>query len=79
MSRAYSNVYNGKSRHISLRHDYIRELISSGIITIIYVKSVNNLADPLTKGLSRDMVRKTSSGIGLKPFVGAGDGNPTSS
>jgi len=56
MSRAYSNIYNGKSRHISIRHENIRELIINGIITIFYVKSVNNLADPLTKGLSRDMV-----------------------
>ena len=49
ISRAYSNIYNGKSKHISIRHGYIRELITNGVITIIYVKSVNNLADPLTK------------------------------
>jgi hypothetical protein len=49
MSRAYNNIYNGKSRHISIRHGYIREFITNGVITIIYVKSVNNLANPLTK------------------------------
>jgi hypothetical protein len=58
MSRAYSNIYNGKSRHINIRHEYIRELIINGVITIVYVKSVNNLADSLTKGLSRDIVEK---------------------
>ena len=56
MSSAFNNIYNGKSRHISLRHDYIRELISSGTITITYVKSAENLADPLTKALPRDKV-----------------------
>jgi hypothetical protein len=56
MSRAYSIIYNGKSRYISIQHGYIRELISNRAITIVYVKSVNNLANPLTKGLSRDMV-----------------------
>ncbi|GLT95567.1 hypothetical protein SLE2022_132430 [Rubroshorea leprosula] len=66
MSRAYSNIYNGKSRHISLRHTYIRELITSGVITIIYVRSTDNLADPLTKALPRDVVEKMSLGMGLK-------------
>lgn len=69
MSRALSKVYNGKSRHISLRHDYIRQLIYDGIITIIYVRSCNNLADPFTKGLPRDLIRSTSIGMGLRPFL----------
>jgi hypothetical protein len=68
MSRAYSKVYNGKSRHISLRHEYVKQLIIDGIITIVYVQSSKNLADPFTKGLSRDLVKSTSSGMGLKPF-----------
>lgn len=68
LSRTYNKIYNGKSRHISLRHEYVRQLITDGVINIIYVRSNSNLADPLTKGLSRDLVRSTSSGMGLKPF-----------
>jgi hypothetical protein len=30
---------------------------------------MNNLANPLTKGLSRDMVRKTTNEMGLKPVI----------
>ena len=67
LSRAYSQIYNGKSRHIGLRHSYVRQLISDGVITIDFVKSSQNLADPLTKGLARDLVLKTSKGMGLKP------------
>jgi hypothetical protein len=59
LSRAYSKFYNGKSRHISLRHD-VKKLIIDGIITIVYVRSSKNLADPFTKGLSRDLVKSTS-------------------
>ena len=66
MSRAFNKIYNGKSRHIALRHEYLRQLISSGIITVVYVRSKNNLADPLTKGLSRDMISSTTSAMGLK-------------
>uniref|UniRef100_A0A2N9HPB4 Retrovirus-related Pol polyprotein from transposon TNT 1-94-like beta-barrel domain-containing protein n=1 Tax=Fagus sylvatica TaxID=28930 RepID=A0A2N9HPB4_FAGSY len=69
MSKAHSKVYNGKSRHISLRHEYVRQLIVDGIITIVFVRSSKNLADPFIKGLSRDLVKSTSSRMGLKPFV----------
>ena len=69
MSRAYSKIYNGKSRHISLRHEYVRQLIVEGVVTIIFVRSQNNMADPFTKGLSRDMIKNTSTGMGLKPFI----------
>ena len=58
LSRAYSQIYNGKSRHIGLRHSYVRQLITDGVITIDYVKSSENLDDPLTKGLARDLVWK---------------------
>jgi hypothetical protein len=68
MSRAHSKVYNGKSRHISLRHDYVKDLLNEGIITINYVKSCKNLADPLTKGLGRELIYSTTLGMGLKPI-----------
>lgn len=68
MSSALNRSYNGRSRHISLRHSYIRQLVEDGVITITYVKSCKNIADPLTKGLSRDMVQSTSRGMGLKPI-----------
>jgi len=66
LSKAYSQVYNGKSRHIGLIHSYERDLISNGVISIMFVRTEKNLADPLTKGLTNDMVLKTSLGMGLK-------------
>ena len=69
MSRALNRIYNGKSRHISLRHEYVRQLLNDGIVTVVYVRSFNNLADPFTKALSRDVVKATSLGMGLKPIV----------
>ncbi|GKE52656.1 hypothetical protein Tco_1487812 [Tanacetum coccineum] len=68
LSRAYNNVYNGKYRHISLRHAYIKELISNEIITIEYIRSCKNLADPFTKGLPKDIVFGTTREMGLKPI-----------
>ena len=68
LGRAYYKMYNGKSRHIGLRPNYIRQLIESGTISIVYVRSNNNLANPFTKVVSRDMLGVTSIGMGLKPL-----------
>jgi hypothetical protein len=67
IGRANSAMYNGKSRHIRRRHNTVRQLLSTGVISIDYVKSKDNIADPLTKGLSTELVYKSSRGMGLKP------------
>lgn len=67
LSTAYNSVYNGKSRHVRLRHNYVRHLIENDTISVVYVKSCRNLADPLTKPLTRDLVSGTTRDMGLKP------------
>ncbi|PHU21781.1 hypothetical protein BC332_06888 [Capsicum chinense] len=67
IGRAGSMMYNGKSRHIRQRYNTIRELLSSGIITIDYIKSKDNMSDSPTKGLSREGVERTSKEMGLRP------------
>ena len=66
IGRAQNQMYNGKSRHIRRRHNTIRQLISTGVISVDYVRSNDNIADPLTKGLNRELVEKSSKGMGLK-------------
>ena len=68
LGKAYSKMYNGKFRYVSLRHDYIRQLIEAGIISIVYVRSNNNLVNPFTKAMLWDMVGVTSIGMRLNPF-----------
>ncbi|GJU66739.1 zinc finger, CCHC-type containing protein [Tanacetum coccineum] len=63
---AYSQMYNGKSRHLGVRHSLIRELITNGVVSIEFVRSQRSLADHLTKGLARDLVLKPAEGMGLK-------------
>ena len=64
---ANNSVYNGKRRHIRIRHNVVRQLIKNGVITLDYVKSGKNLTDPLTKGLPREVVLDLLRGMGLKP------------
>ena len=69
IGRAQNDMYNDKSRHIRRRHNTIRQLFSNGIISIDYIKSKDNLADPLTKCFTREQVNCTSRGMGLKPMT----------
>ena len=57
-------TYNRKPRHIHLR---IKQLRKYEVIAINLVKSEKNLADPLTKSLSRRQVLEASSGMWVKP------------
>ncbi|GJX84111.1 zinc finger, CCHC-type containing protein [Tanacetum coccineum] len=66
LAKAFSQIYNGKSRHLGVRHSMIRELIRNVVISIEFVRSQHNLADHLTKALARDFVIKSVIGIGLK-------------
>ncbi|PHT46363.1 hypothetical protein CQW23_15521 [Capsicum baccatum] len=77
IGRAESMMYNGKSRHIRRRHNTVRELLSSGIITVAYVKSKDNVLNPLIKGLSREGVKRTSKGMGLRPRTSQHGSNST--
>ncbi|KAL0333030.1 UNVERIFIED_CONTAM: Retrovirus-related Pol polyprotein from transposon RE2 [Sesamum calycinum] len=65
---AKNYAYNGKIRHICIRHDAVKELLENGIISLDYVRSQRNLADPLTKGLTRRIILETSRAMGLKPL-----------
>ena len=50
--RAQNSMYNGKSRHILRRHNTIRQLLLTGVISVDYIKSKDNIVDQLTKGLT---------------------------
>jgi len=77
IGRAGSVMYNSKSRYIRRRHKTVRQLLSRGIITIDYVKSSDNVSDPLTKGLTREVVEKSSREMGLWPRTSHCGGNST--
>ncbi|KAL0289411.1 UNVERIFIED_CONTAM: Retrovirus-related Pol polyprotein from transposon TNT 1-94 [Sesamum angustifolium] len=64
---AKNYAYNGKRRHTRIRHGAVKELLNNGIIFLEYVRSERNLADSLTKGLTRRVILETSRAIGLNP------------
>lgn len=46
-----SQVVHGKTKHIEIKYHYIRELVESGRVEVIYCPSEDMIADMLTKGL----------------------------
>nr|GEV33385.1 zinc finger, CCHC-type [Tanacetum cinerariifolium] len=66
LDKTNSQMYNGNSRHLGVRHIMICELITNVVVSIEFVRSQQNLADHLTKGLARDLVIKSAEGMGLK-------------
>ncbi|GJX18915.1 hypothetical protein Tco_0221592 [Tanacetum coccineum] len=66
LAKAYRQMYNGKSRHLGVRHSMIRELIMNEMVSIEFVMSQQNLVDHLTKDLTTDLVIKSVEGMGLK-------------
>ena len=69
ISKVTSKNFNEKRRHLRVRHKSIRNLISHGVISLDFVRSKNNIADPLTKGLTRQQVFESSRGMRLKPII----------
>nr|GEU53609.1 putative reverse transcriptase domain-containing protein [Tanacetum cinerariifolium] len=66
LAKDYSQMYNGKYRHLGVRHIMIRELITNRVVSLEFVMSQQNLADHLTKELAKDLVIKFAKGMGLK-------------
>ena len=63
IGRVKNCYYNGKFRLIRRKHNTVRSYLSSGIITVDYVKSNDDLADPFAKALAKDIVWNTSGGM----------------
>lgn len=53
LERLQNIICDGKSQHLRQKCNIIRWLSSNGIITINFVKLKNNIANPITKGLTR--------------------------
>ena len=66
IGRVKNRYYNGKSKPIRRKHSTMRSYLSSGIITVNYVISNDNLAGPFTKALAKDRVWNTLRGMRLK-------------
>ncbi|KAK1612436.1 hypothetical protein QYE76_036109 [Lolium multiflorum] len=52
------------SRHVKRRLKTVRKMRNSGVIALDYIHTSRNLADPFTKGLSRNVIENASREMG---------------
>ena len=57
--------HHARSKHIDIRHHFVREQVAVGTITVDYVPTEDMVADVLTKALPRDQHHKLISMMGL--------------
>jgi hypothetical protein len=62
---AKNPVNHERSKHIGMRHHFLREKIEEKVISLEHVRSAENLADLLTKGLPRETFDHLRDGLGV--------------
>ena len=55
------------SRYVKRRLKSVRKLRNSGVISVTYIQTNKNLADPFTKGLSQNVIDSASREMGMRP------------
>ncbi|GKC18973.1 retrovirus-related pol polyprotein from transposon TNT 1-94 [Tanacetum coccineum] len=61
-----NNVQHSRSKHIDIRHHFIREQVEKGVVELYFVTINYQLADIFTKALSREQFKFLLPRLGMK-------------
>ncbi|GMF37735.1 unnamed protein product [Phytophthora fragariaefolia] len=64
---ASNPVFHSRTKHIDVRHHFVRERIDLTEIDVLRVPAVDNVADAFTKPLARPTFKKHRAAMGLLP------------
>ena len=70
VSISHHPEFHARTKHIDISYHFLRDLIKSGTLNVVYVNTQNNLADIFTKGLPRATHQNLSYEIGVLPDQG---------
>ncbi|GJU95319.1 hypothetical protein Tco_1320075 [Tanacetum coccineum] len=62
-------VQHSRTKHIKIRHHFLRDNVQKGHISIEKVSSINNIVDILTKPLKRESVNYLHLGLGMMEHI----------
>lgn len=65
MALAHRVAFNPRIKHVAVSYHFYRQHVMSGLMILEYVKSENNVADCLTKGVSAGKMEFGAKGLGL--------------
>ena len=65
---AKNPVFHSRTKHIDIRHHFIREMLERGSISLCYQQSAEMIADVLAKSLSGPKHRKCIANFGMDTF-----------
>ncbi|WVZ74820.1 hypothetical protein U9M48_022948 [Paspalum notatum var. saurae] len=69
IAKVNSDKENAKSsRHVRRRVKSVRKMRHSGVISVTYIQTEKNLANPFTKGLSHNVIDIALREMGLRPI-----------
>ncbi|GJU79772.1 retrovirus-related pol polyprotein from transposon TNT 1-94 [Tanacetum coccineum] len=61
-----NNVQHSRSKHIDIRHHFIREQVENGVVELYFVTTDYQLANIFTKALSRERLKFLLPQLGMK-------------
>ena len=64
-----NNVQHSRSKHIDIRHHFIREQVEKGVVELYFVKTEFQLAGIFTKALPRERFQFILPRIGMKSIT----------
>ncbi|KAJ3661597.1 hypothetical protein Zmor_005987 [Zophobas morio] len=62
---AENPTFHGRSKHIDIRHHFVRDVLKNGQVRVSYVPTDDQVADFLTKGLSKPKHVRCAKSCGL--------------
>ncbi|GKG22254.1 hypothetical protein Tco_0387557 [Tanacetum coccineum] len=61
-----NNVQHSRSKHIDIRHHFIREQVEKGVVELYFMRTEYQLADIFTKALPRERFKFILPWLGMK-------------
>ncbi|GJV41343.1 hypothetical protein Tco_1419783 [Tanacetum coccineum] len=69
ISLCCNNVQYSRSKHIEIRHHFIREQVEKGVVELYFMTTDYQLADIFTKALPRERFEFLLSRLGMKSMT----------